>query len=64
MAEICLDCLNKYTMNGKKPLKEKDVILSDDWCEECQEWKPCVITVKPKTFRGRVQRLVNKITER
>lgn len=60
MAEFCLDCLNKY-INSSKPLKEKDVILIDDWCEQCQKRKPCVVVIKPKTFRGRMERKYNII---
>ena len=44
MAEICLECLNKAFKN-KKPLREKDVIMDYDLCEDCGEWKMCVITI-------------------
>ncbi len=48
MAEFCLECLNKH-VNEK--LLEKDVTLSEDLCEECGEWKPCVIAIKKKSSK-------------
>lgn len=49
MAEFCLDCFNKYI--SKKKITEKDVIMDYDLCEECGEWKQCVITIKKKHFQ-------------
>ena len=43
MAEFCLDCFNKY---WKKNLTINDVNLSEDFCEGCDEYKPCVVTVR------------------
>ena len=60
MAEFCLDCVNKYVMDDKEVLKEKDVILSIDWCEGCEAWKPCVVVIKPETFRELVKRIYNR----
>lgn len=40
MSELCLDCLSK--MDGKR-YRPSSVILGDDWCEECCQYKPCVI---------------------
>ncbi len=40
MAEICLDCLDK--LDGTQ-LTEADVILLDDFCEECGKVVPCVV---------------------
>ena len=40
MSEICLDCLSK--LDGKR-YRPSAVILDDDWCEECCQYKPCVI---------------------
>ena len=48
MAEFCLDCFNKYFSD--KQLTEKDVIMDIDLCEECGEWKPCVIRIKEKNI--------------
>ena len=59
MAEFCLSCFNKYMIENSKPLKERDVILCDDWCEECKAWKPCVVMLKPKTFGSRIKRRYN-----
>ena len=56
MAEFCLICFNKNMMGNIKALKEQDVILSDDWCEECMAWKPCVVMIKPKTFSAQLKR--------
>lgn len=55
MAELCLDCMNKYMMEKGKKLTEKDVTMSEDWCEGCCEWKPCVITIKKKNGWGRLK---------
>ena len=55
MAELCLDCMNKYAMGNGKRLTEKDVTMSDDWCEGCCEWKLCVITIKKKHGWGRLK---------
>lgn len=46
MAEICLDCFNKYFEDIK--LTEKDVITDIEFCEECGELKPCIIRIKEK----------------
>lgn len=56
MAEFCLECFNQY-ISGKK-LTEKDVIVDFDLCEECGEYKPCVIRVKEKNF---LKRIIGKI---
>ena len=40
MSEICLDCLGK--LDGKR-YRPSAVILDDDWCEVCCQYKPCVI---------------------
>ena len=48
MAEFCLDCFNE--LNGTNYSK-KEVWLADDFCEECCEWKPCVVDLKPNPFR-------------
>jgi len=48
MAEFCLDCFNKYFSDKK--VTEKDVIVDIDLCEECGEWKPCVIRTKEKNI--------------
>lgn len=40
MSEICLDCFNK--LEGKH-YRQSAVILGDDWCEDCGEYKPCII---------------------
>ncbi|MGN0181638.1 MAG: hypothetical protein ACI4DP_04390 [Candidatus Ornithomonoglobus sp.] len=54
MSEICLECLNKHLAEKNKQLREKDVIMDFDLCEDCGEWKPCVITIKRK---NRLRRL-------
>ena len=59
MAEFCLDCFNKYLIKQGRKVSEKDVILSDDWCEQCAAWKPCVVVVTPKTLSGRIERAYN-----
>lgn len=56
MAEFCLDCFNEYFSDKK--VTEKDVIMDYDLCEECGEWKPCVIRIKEKNI---FKRLKNKI---
>lgn len=40
MAEFCLDCLNK--LEGTH-FTEQDVILEEDFCEECGKIAPCVM---------------------
>lgn len=54
MAEFCLDCFNKYI--SKKKVTEKDVIMDYDLCEECGEWKQCVIAIKEKNIFKKVKR--------
>ena len=44
MAEFCLDCWNE--MNGTHYTPEQ-VVLEEDLCEGCGEWKPVVVG-----FRG------------
>ena len=53
-AEFCLDCFNKYI--SKKEVTEKDVIMDYDLCEECGEWKQCVIIIKEKNIFKKVNR--------
>ncbi len=55
MAEYCLDCLNKY-MEDKK-LREQDVVTAPDFCEDCGEWKSCVITIKKSIARELLHRI-------
>ena len=43
MAEFCLNCVNKIF---DKNLTEDDVILAEDFCEECMQVKPCVMRVR------------------
>ena len=40
MAEFCLDCLNE--LDGTH-LTEADVVLAEDFCEECGKVVPCVM---------------------
>lgn len=56
MAEFCLDCMN--LMSKGEQLTENGVVMDFDLCEECGEWKQCVICVKPKTFTGRLKRRI------
>ena len=46
MAEYCLECFNIYCSDKK--LTENDVLLDDDLCEGCGEWKPCVVIIKQR----------------
>ena len=59
MAEFCLECFKK--IDGDKSLTEDDVILSDDLCEGCGEWKPCVIRVKDKTSRFNIFQFIKDL---
>ncbi len=58
MAEFCLDCWNE--MNGTHYTPEQ-VVLEEDLCEGCGEWKPVVVGFRgnPLTewFRGIYGRL-------
>lgn len=48
MAEFCLDCENKrIEAEGYEPIPEGAVILDDDFCEDCGEWKPCIVAYRP-----------------
>jgi hypothetical protein len=44
MAEFCLDCYNK--LNNSHLTKEQ-VTLAIDFCEGCEQWKECIVTIKP-----------------
>ena len=44
MAEFCLECFNKI---WNRNLSENQVSLSNDFCEECGQYKPCVMKVHP-----------------
>ena len=46
MAEFCIDCMNKYILSSQQRLTENEVVIEDDFCEGCGEWKPCVIVIK------------------
>ena len=43
MAEFCLECLNR--IHGTD-FKDNEVTLQDDLCEECGEFKPCVVSLR------------------
>lgn len=51
MAEFCLDCFNK--MNHTH-YKKKEIWLTEDFCEGCAEWKPCVVELRPKPILWRI----------
>ena len=51
MAELCLDCFNKYNETN---YKEQEIWLEEDFCEGCAEWKPCVVSLRPKPWLFRV----------
>lgn len=46
MAEFCLECLNKQIEDKKEYYDEKDMIMSFDFCEGCEEWKMCAVSLK------------------
>ena len=43
MAEFCLKHFNEML---NKQYSEKDVKLSNDFCESCGEWTKCVVYIK------------------
>lgn len=43
MAEFCLDCFNWM---GGTHYTRRDVVLDQDFCEECGEVKPCVVILR------------------
>lgn len=43
MAEMCLDCLNRYS--GTSYTKADVELGSKDYCEGCGEWKRVVVTI-------------------
>ena len=45
MAEFCFECFKKYI---DEFVTEEDVNLAEDFCEECQCRKPCVISIKDR----------------
>lgn len=47
MAEYCLNCFNKLVHTGE-PLKENEVLINYDICENCLKNLPCVIGIIPK----------------
>ena len=49
MAEFCLKCFNE--MNDTH-YTEQDVILDEDLCEGCAEWKPCVVGFRSAHWCG------------
>lgn len=50
-----MDCLNKYLMDNA--VRKRDVIMSEDLCEGCGEWKMCVSRIKMFHMRGVVRRM-------
>lgn len=60
MAEFCLECVNK--LFSDEVLTEKDVIMSEDFCEGCGEWKPCVILIKEKKLFARIKQYLMRFT--
>ena len=58
MAEFYLECFNKYFSDEK--LTEKDVVMDDDLCEECGEWKSCVIKIRKRSiFKRIIKQMLN-----
>ena len=47
MAEFCLKHFNEMFDEN---LTEKDVVLEMEFCEECGDIKPCVISIRRKTL--------------
>lgn len=46
IAEICLDCYNKKFPD--REITAKNVIMDDDICEFCGEYKTCIVQFKHK----------------
>lgn len=58
MAEFCLDCINR---KRRKKYTEAEVWVDYselDLCEGCGEWKPCVISFRPKPLREELLDLI------
>lgn len=48
----------QYSLYEK--LTEKDVVMDDDLCEECGEWKPCVIKIRKRSvFKRIIKQMLN-----
>lgn len=62
MAEFCLDCFNKYISD--RAYTEKDVIMDFDLCEECEEWKLCVIKIRERSIFKRVKNSIKRFFNR
>ncbi len=60
MSEICLDCYNKQ--NGTH-LTKKDVILENDLCEECGEYKPTIVVFRCRTPRDWLNRIYYRLED-
>lgn len=60
MAEFCLKCFNEiHEMNTK----EYEVLLGDDFCEHCADWKPCVIRFRRTNFSKKIKKIQYKIRD-
>lgn len=57
MAEICLSCYNK---EHKAQLTERDVVLSEDYCDVCNRQKPCISRIKQKGVLSFLRRLFGR----
>jgi len=56
MAEFCLECYNE--LNGTH-FTEKDVILEEDLCEGCGEYKPTIVVFRSRGLKDWLARINN-----
>lgn len=61
MAEFCLKCFNE--INGTHYTKG-DVIEDLDFCEDCAEWKKCVVAFRGHSPLLELMRLFIDITHK
>lgn len=60
MAEFRLACFNSIHHTS---YRERDVMLEDDYCEGCGEWKPCVVRLYPPSLFSRIRKQIIRCRE-
>ena len=58
MSEYCLECFNKINDTNYQP---SEVWLEEDFCEGCEDCRPCVLDLRPKPLFWRLFDLICKL---
>ena len=58
MAEFCLKCFNEI---NETSYRENEVWLEEDLCEDCGEWRRCVMGLRPRPLAWRLMDAIGRL---